>query len=311
LSQLVFATINTSGSPVATASVYSINDARVSGYNTGSLGFGTVGGSGVISERMRLDASGNLGIGTTSPVAKLSVDHAIALTGSGAAKPASLGYGMYLLNGLGTVLYSAASTAFYAGDAERARIDSSGRVLVGTDITDKGVLTVYNNAASFSSVQAFAYFKGTQASDSGTVGLYIAKFSNDSSTSQLLVRFGHNNGGNGLGQINGNGANAAAFGTFSDVRLKENIEDLPPQLANITALRPVEFDYKDGSGHQIGFIAQEMQEVYSDAIAENSDGMLTVTGWDKTTARLVKAIQEQQAIITQLQADVASLKGTV
>ena len=56
-----------------------------------------------------------------------------------------------------------------------------------------------------------------------------------------------------------------------------------------------EFDYKNGSGHQIGFIAQEIQEVYPDTVGEDSEGYLTVTGWSKTESRLVKAIQELKA----------------
>ena len=43
-----------------------------------------------------------------------------------------------------------------------------------------------------------------------------------------------------------------------------------------------------------------MQTVYPDAISERADGMLVVTGWSKTEARLVKAIQEQQALIESL-----------
>jgi len=186
------------------------------------------------------------------------------------------------------------------GATKHVTIDSSGNFLVGTTQTDKGVLTVYNNAASFSSVQAFAYLKGTQVSDSGTPGLSIAKYANDSSGSQIFVRFLINNGSNGNGQIVGAGSGAAAFSSYSDARLKENIVDLPQQLSNIMALRPVEFDYKDGSGHQIGFIAQEMQEVYSDAVCvREPDEMLTITGWSKTEARLVKAIQEMKTIIDQ------------
>ena len=66
LSQMVFGTLNTGNTPIAVASIYSINGARTSGFSTGSLGFGTVGGSGIISERMRIDSSGNLLVGTTS-----------------------------------------------------------------------------------------------------------------------------------------------------------------------------------------------------------------------------------------------------
>ncbi len=86
---------------------------------------------------------------------------------------------------------------------------------------------------------------------------------------------------------------------------------MPNQLNNILALRPVEFDYieSEGGGHQIGFIAQEMQEVYPDVVgARDPDSMLTITGWSKTEARLVKAMQEQQALITQLTARITALE---
>jgi len=120
----------------------------------------------------------------------------------------------------------------------------------------------------------------------------------------VFVGFTVNSQGTGSGQINANGANSAAFGSFSDSRLKENIVDLPPQLANIMALRPVEFDYieSEGGGHQISFIAQEMEAVYPDVVGERADGMKTITGWSKTEARLVKAIQE-------LKAEIDTLKG--
>ena len=49
-----------------------------------------------------------------------------------------------------------------------------------------------------------------------------------------------------------------------------------------------------------------MQEIYSDVVGEDSDGFLTITGWSKTEARLVKAIQEQQAQIEELKQIVAT-----
>jgi len=137
---------------------------------------------------------------------------------------------------------------------------------------------------------------------------YFGKALNSTATSNILVSFLINSGGTGSGNIVANGANAAAFASSSDARLKENIEPLPPQLDNILALKPVEFDYKAG-GHQIGFIAQEMQEVYPDVVGEDSDEMLMITGWDKTTARLVKAIQELNAKVEAQAAEIALLKS--
>jgi hypothetical protein len=140
--------------------------------------------------------------------------------------------------------------------------------------------------------------------DTANPGLLVGKFDNDSTTSQILVRFTINNNAAGSGQITANGANAAAFGTFSDSRLKENIASIPSQLEKIVSLRPVEFDFKNGSGHQIGFVAQEMQEVYPDVVGEQ-DGFLTITGWSKTEARLVSAIKELAAKVQALEAKLA------
>ena len=139
-------------------------------------------------------------------------------------------------------------------------------------------------------------FYSPSATDSNPT-LYVDKPSATTSTSQVFMAFTVNSQGALNGQINGNGANQAAFGSTSDARLKENITEIPAQLSNIMALRPVEFDYiaSEGGGHQIGFIAQEMEAVFPDSVGERADGMKTVTGWNKTEAILVKAIQELKA----------------
>jgi hypothetical protein len=188
------------------------------------------------------------------------------------------------------------------GATERARISSGGDLLVGTT-SSTARLTVKPSSG-------LAIGTSGYSGDLTVAGIEVSKFDNDTTTSQVLMRFAVNNGGAGQGQINANGALTAAFGTYSDKRLKENIVDLPPQLSNIMALRPVEFDYiaSEGGGHQIGFIAQEFEEVYPDAIGERADGMKTLTGWSKTDARLIKALQEAMARIEQLEAKFAALE---
>ena len=190
---------------------------------------------------------------------------------------------------------------------ERIRITNAGNVLINTS-NEAGKLCVSAPIATQTG-QRVALFSGTTTGDLSFEAVGISKFDNNSTTSQIFQRFYINSGTIGCGQINANGASTAAFGTFSDARLKENIVNLPSQLQNIRNLRPVEFDYKDGSGHQIGFVAQEMQEIYPDVVAEGVDGMLTITGWSKTEARLVKALQEAIAKIETLEAKVAALEG--
>jgi hypothetical protein len=177
-------------------------------------------------------------------------------------------------------------------------LDASGNLLVGTT-------TNTNSSRAFIRGTGGAILALQSATgDTANPGLLVGKFDNDSTTSQILVRFTINNNASGSGQITANGANAAAFGTFSDSRLKENIASIPSQLEKIVSLRPVEFDFKNGSGHQIGFVAQEMQEVYPDVVGEQ-DGFLTVTGWSKTEARLVSAIKELAAKVQALEAKLA------
>ncbi len=260
-----------------------------------------------LTECMRIDSSGNVGIGTSSPVGRLDIT-------SGTAR-------MYFSNQTATAFFTAVNTTNTAyaplaingselilktGDSTRITINGSG--YTGINQTPDGNATFQVKETGSSAVRVAEFYLAV-ASSTSTPAVRVSKYDNDTTTSNKFVDFTINQLNNGSGQINANGASQAAFGTFSDIRLKENIQGLPPQLSNICALRPVEFDYKDGSGHQIGFIAQEMQQVYPDVVGVDRDEMLTVTGWDKTTSRLVKAIQEQQAIIEQLTQRIAALEG--
>ena len=290
---------------------------------------GTAGNAITFTQAMTLDASGNLGIGTSSNLTKLTVQDTNGIPirfGDISAAPVSqtavyIGVSTSALNsnngdlvlipraGFNTIFYTGATTA-----TERMRIDSSGNLLVGKT---SGVATV---DAKTTTNQQVGRFSLAAASSQGTPAVVIAKQDNTTTTSQIFVQFLINSEGTGSGQINANGASAVAFGSYSDSRLKENIVDLPPQLANIMALRPAEFDYieSEGGGHQIGFIAQEMETVYPDVVGERSDGMKTITGWSKTEARLVKALQElkqivdaQAATLATQAAEIAALKTKV
>jgi hypothetical protein len=186
---------------------------------------------------------------------------------------------------------------------ERMIVKSSGRIGIGT-----GVPTAFTHIANPTNTTINGLnIEGTTAGDVGVAGLGIIKKDAATTTSQIFIQFAVN-GGTGNGQINANGVNAAAFGSFSDIRLKENVVDLPSQLESIRNLRPVEFDYKDGSGHQIGFIAQEVQAVYPDVVGE-SNGFLTLTDMNKNDARLIKAFQELYDKVKLLEARVAELEA--
>jgi len=270
-----------------------------------------------LTERMRIDSSGNVGIGVTPSAwssggqIDLGSDKAISSSDpylsvgtnfyySGGYKYKSTGASTYLYQNAGAFkFYQAASGS--AGSAisftQAMTLDSSGNLLVGTT-TQFNANSKVNIVTTSSSFDAALTCVTNYTSDVGNAALWVVKKDNVTTTSQVFVRFGINGAGAASGQINANGASSAAFGSYSDSRLKENITNLPSQLANIMALRPVEFDYieSEGGGHQIGFIAQEVKEIYPDLIGERADGMFTLTDLNKNDARLIKAIQELKAI---------------
>lgn len=181
--------------------------------------------------------------------------------------------------------------------------DAAGNLLVGTT-------SATNNANTFTVASAkSALILGSSVSADSNALLDLLKFGATASSSQVYVSFAYNSGANGNGLITGSGAGQAQFTANSDIRLKENIVDLPSQLANIMALRPVEFDYKAEKAHQIGFIAQEVREIYPDLIGETKDGYLTLSGLDKNASRLVKAIQDLKALVDAQAVRIAALEA--
>ena len=181
--------------------------------------------------------------------------------------------------------------------------DANGNLLVGTTAAT-------NNASTFTVASAkAALILGSSVSADSTSLLDLIKFGTTGSTSQVYASFAYNSGANGNGTITGAGVGQAQFTANSDLRLKENIVNLPSQLANIMALRPVEFDYILEKAHQIGFIAQEVREIYPDLVGETKDGYLTLSGLDRNASRLIKAIQELKALVDAQAVRIAALEA--
>lgn len=242
--------------------------------------------SGVLnigSGQVYKDASGNLGVGTSTPDSKLQVETATAKL--------RIGY-----NGTSENYYDANTHYFRSGaGAERARIDSSGNLLVGATATSAYFDGKLNVEGRF-------HVKVTTENDRQ----YIWNTAN-SGTRQLLS-FVVGSSPSVVGSVTSNGT-STTYATTSDYRLKENIQPMQNALATVAALNPVTYTWKaDGSAGQ-GFIAHELQGVVPDCVtgekdAVDAEGNPQYQGVDTSflVATLVAAIQELKAEVDDLKA---------
>ncbi len=97
----------------------------------------------------------------------------------------------------------------------------------------------------------------------------------------------------------------------SDKRLKDNISIIIDPLEKILKLDAVEFDWNSKQevyqGHDIGLIAQQVEEVAPELVTTRDNGYKAVK-YEKLTALLVGAIKEQQKQIEFLEKRISSLE---
>ena len=98
--------------------------------------------------------------------------------------------------------------------------------------------------------------------------------------------------------------------TASDFRLKENIQAIPEtdMLLKIIQLEPKTFNWKSNGEDDIGFIAQEVNEVLPELVVERNDGFLSVN-YDRIPTLLVCCIKQLQEQINDLKLQVAQLQN--
>jgi hypothetical protein len=103
---------------------------------------------------------------------------------------------------------------------------------------------------------------------------------------------------------------ATSWAAGSDESLKENIVELTGALDKVKDYRCVEYNLisDETNSKKIGFIAQDWQEDYSQVVSQDEDGKLGMA-YTETIPVLLKAIQEQQALIESLTARITALES--
>ena len=294
------------GGDVRTALILSSTEGATANNRGGILSFNTKSNNGDLSERMRIDSAGNVGIGTSSPTDRLTVTggdarvngpNNVFLKLSGAAinekhidfyHDNTLAFENFL-NGDNNFIWRTR----VGGLQERMRIDSSGNLLVGT------TTAVTTNVA------------GVMFARVGTQGRMT--IGSTSTSAQDIAYFFNPNGIVGSIQTSGS---STSYVTSSDYRLKHDIQPMTGALAKVAQLKPVTYKWNADDSESQGFIAHELQEVVPECVtgekdAVDAEGKPVYQGIDTSflAATLVAALQEQQAIITALTARVEALEG--
>ena len=171
--------------------------------------------------------------------------------------------------------------------------------------TTAGSHTIINSDASNGTL----IIQNNSGSSSSRPGIDIRKAPNDSTTSQIFMRFLIDvttlNGG-----IRANGANVAEFYNTSDERLKNIVGEYTGGLSIVTAVPVDKYSWKSDSENKVtyGWVAQKLQQHLPEAVGADEDGILSV-GTSDIPKILWSAIRELSAKNDALEARLAALEA--
>tara|TARA_B100000963_G_scaffold353582_1_gene368521 strand:- start:1600 stop:3087 length:1488 start_codon:yes stop_codon:yes gene_type:complete len=292
-----------------------------------------------ISERMRIDADGNVLIGRTSLITDFGDGRTgLVLVGTGAQDYASIQIGN---NGTSSNTQILGILAFYDGSNNNARVQS-----IRADATDSAHLLFSTRANGGSLTEAMRILSNgdvaINSTTTSTSGFSVGhlKVGTDSSKNSIIVEsnrqnqvaYGvHADGSSGIRYamyiLNGAGgevgkisytSSATTYATTSDYRLKENISYDFDATTRLKQLKPCRFNFTMDEDNNVvdGFLAHEVSSIVPEAIlgekdATKEDGSVDPQSIDqaKLVPLLTKTLQEALTRIDALEAEVKALKS--
>lgn len=281
------------------------------------------------AERMRIDSSGNLGIGESAPTARLHVKGGTTwlqnFSGSASSPTETVdwpvpalnvtSYGDFTLQTMMTFTLPNDGNYFTGDNVWNFRLDQTassttssgvngmrfmgpGYLMFGPGTTEKARITSDGN------LLVGTTSTGTSNSNSLTLepgnGYAVVNHSGTASGAAYAV-FGYN--GSSIGSITQNGTTGVLYNIVSDARLKHDIVDAPEASGLIDAIKVRSFKWNaDNSEQRYGVIAQELAEVAPEAVSQPADPeeMMGVD-YSKLVPLLIKEVQSLRARVAQLE----------
>ena len=309
---------------------------QTAGGEDGFMAFYTSSGGAAGTEKMRIDNSGLIGIGSTSPSTALDIaastnstnsavypvvtvqntaansDNSYAALnvkgGNGQVNGFILADGRSSANVFSIRTETATPIQFNTNGSERMRIDSSGNLCLGTTSAFSGsILSVKSrfNSNSGYTVQIFSSDDAEQFSVRGDGAFYTGL--------DGLSPYNLTTGDNANAVITSDGVLRRST---SSLRYKKDIADATWGLTEVKQLRPVTFksnktgEFASDKTHG-GFIAEEVHALgLTEFVDYNDSNEPDALHYGNMVALLTKAIQEQQTQIEALQSEINELKNS-
>jgi len=242
---------------------------------------------GAPTSSIDINATGLVGVGTASPVARL---HSLITSASTVTAPIdAAAIGLFISNSDATANNIAAISLGNSAPGNQAQI---GVVNLGSAVTAGGHLFFNTRAAGGGLGERM------RITSAGDVGIGTA-----SPDQKLSV--------NGDASKSGGGS----WQTFSDERLKNIKGRFNSGLSAVMRLQPIRYEYKQNNamglvsqGEHVGFGAQALQKVIPEAVTSNAAGYLMVNN-DPIIWTMLNAIKEQQKEIAELKGEVQKLRA--